>query len=97
VVLRELGTEAMLYDAEGDKVVRLNRTARRIWEMCSGQHTLDTIVDTLQQEFAVAPRIDLQKDVAATVAQFAAAGLLIGNEVHPSRPTPLPREASGSE
>jgi len=43
VVLRDLGTEAMLYDPEGDQVVRPNRIARRIWEMCTGQNNLNTI------------------------------------------------------
>jgi hypothetical protein len=76
VVQRDLGTEAMLYDPEGDRVVRLNRTARRIWELCSGQSSLDAITAQLQGEFALDPRTDLRADVAETVARFAASGLL---------------------
>jgi hypothetical protein len=76
VLQRDLGTEAMLYDPERDRVVRLNRTARRIWELCSGQNSLGAIADHLQDEFAFDPGMDLPADVAETVAQFAASGLL---------------------
>ena len=76
IVLRELGAEAMLYDAEGDRVVRLNRTARRIWILCDGEHTPDVMATVLRQEFRVDPAIDLSQDVAQTLASFAAGGLL---------------------
>ena len=76
VVLHKLGTEAMLYDPQGDKVVRLNWTARRIWELCNGTRSLDEIAAILHDEAAVAPGVDLRADVAATVAQFTACGLL---------------------
>jgi hypothetical protein len=78
VVLHALGAEAMLYDPQGDRVVRLNWTARRIWELCSGTRTVDEIAAVLQNEAAVAPGTDLRADVAATVAQFADCGLLTG-------------------
>jgi hypothetical protein len=79
VVLHTLGADAMLYDPQGDKVVRLNWTARRIWELCSGTRTVDEIAAALQSEVAIAPDADLRADVAATVAQFAACGLLTGS------------------
>jgi hypothetical protein len=76
VVLRDLGKEAMLYDPERDQIVRLNITARRIWEMCTGEYSLQAIADVLQEEFQFSPSIDLHQDVVATVGQFAGAGLL---------------------
>jgi pyrroloquinoline quinone biosynthesis protein D len=76
VVQRALGTEGMLYDPEGDKVVRLNGTARRIWEMCSGERTLDAIAAALRDELVVEPGTDVLKDVADAVVLFANAGLL---------------------
>jgi hypothetical protein len=78
VVLRDLSTEAMLYDPDGDKIVRLNVTARRIWEMCNGQHDLDQIAAALRAEFEVGADVDPRSDVAQTIDQFAAAGLLTG-------------------
>jgi hypothetical protein len=76
VVLRELGTESMLYDPEGDKVVRLNATARRIWELCDGARDIPAIAATIHNEFAVGSGADVGCDVAKAVASFAAAGLL---------------------
>jgi hypothetical protein len=76
VVLRELGTESMLYDPEGDKVVRLNTTARRIWELCDGARDIPAIAATIHKEFAVGSGTDVGRDVAKAVAGFAAAGLL---------------------
>jgi hypothetical protein len=76
VVLRELGAESMLYDPQGDKVVRLNATARRIWELCDGGKDIPAIAAALQNEFAVDSRADVGRDVAKAVAGFAAAGLL---------------------
>jgi len=76
VVLRELGTESMLYDPEGDKVVRLNTTARRIWDLCDGDRDIPAIAAAIQSEFAVGSGADVGRDVAKAVAGFAAAGLL---------------------
>jgi hypothetical protein len=80
VVQRDLGNEAMLYDPEGDKVVRLNRTACRIWELCNGQCSLDVIAAQLQDEFLFGPGRDLRADVAETVAQFGVAQLLTSTD-----------------
>jgi hypothetical protein len=76
IVMRELGTEAMLYDPEGDKVVRLNPTARRIWELCDGEQSVPDIAATIQNEFLLHAGADIHSDVAETVTGFAAAGLL---------------------
>lgn len=76
VVLHKLGAEAMLYDPAGDKVVRLNWTACRIWELCTGARSVEDIAAQLQNEMAVQAGVDLRADVAETVARFAACGLL---------------------
>ena len=76
VVFRDLGKDAMLYDPERDQIVRINVTARRIWELCTGEHSLQAIEGALQEEYRLGPKIDLHQDVVATVGQFAAAGLL---------------------
>jgi hypothetical protein len=66
----------MLYDPEGDRVIRLNATARRVWELCGGDRSLDAIARVIEQEFLVETGTDIHQDVARTIAQFAAAGLL---------------------
>jgi pyrroloquinoline quinone biosynthesis protein D len=76
VVQRDLGTEAMLYDPDEDRVVRLNPTARRIWELCNGRNSVDTIAAQLRDEFALDSGVDLRADVVEAVVSFAASGLL---------------------
>ena len=76
VVLRELGTESMLYDPIGEKVVRLNSTARRIRELCDGSNDIPVIAARIEDEFMVAPGANVVKDVAQIVGGFGAAGLL---------------------
>jgi hypothetical protein len=76
LVMHELDTEAMLYDPDGDRVIRLNATARRVWELCGGDRSLDDIARVIEQEFHVDPGTDIHQDVVRTIAQFASAGLL---------------------
>ena len=76
LVLHELDSEAMLYDPDADRVIRLNATARRVWELCCGDRTLDDIARLIEQEFRADPETDIHQDVARTIAQFASAGLL---------------------
>jgi Coenzyme PQQ synthesis protein D (PqqD) len=79
VVVRDLGGETMLYDPDGDRVIRLNRTARRIWDLCDGRHTVPAIVAALQAEFSTDPGVDLHADVSEAVNRFAAAALLVNS------------------
>ena len=76
VVLRDLGAEAMLYDAAADQVVRLNPSSQRIWELCDGEHDLAAIASELRNGFDVSDDSDLERDVRETVEAFAQAGLL---------------------
>ena len=76
IVLRELGTEAMLYDPAADRVVRLNATAQRIWACCDGTRDVADIVATLRAAFKVAAEAELEADVRRTLQAFAEAGLL---------------------
>ena len=76
MVLRDLGAEAMLYDAVADQVVRLNPTSQRIWELCDGERDLAAIASELREGFDVSGDDDLERDVRETVEAFAQAGLL---------------------
>jgi hypothetical protein len=76
LLLHELDTEAMLYDPDGDRVIWLNATARRVWELCGGDGSLNDIAGVMEQEFRVDPGTDIHQEIARTTAQFASAGLL---------------------
>ncbi|MBV7333612.1 PqqD family protein [Chloroflexi bacterium TSY] len=38
---KDLGTETLLYSAKFGAIHILNPTAKCIWEMCDGQHTME--------------------------------------------------------
>jgi hypothetical protein len=81
LVRRDLGAEAMLYDPSADKVVRLNRTARRIWELCDGRHDVAAIAATIGREFAAGAGADVDGDVRTVVGALAGAGLFKQEDV----------------
>ncbi len=85
IVLRDLGPDAMLYDPVGDRVVRLNSTSRRIWQLCDGEHDLAAIAATIAGEFRTPPSADVPEDVAATVRAFGAAQLLARSQPRTQR------------
>jgi hypothetical protein len=71
----------MIYHAGGETpaggaIHALNPTARLIWNLCDGAHTLADIEAELRQAFDVPPERDLAADVRATLALFQSKHLL---------------------
>lgn len=66
---------AVLYDEITRKAHPLTRTASRIWEMCDGEHGVDSIVDELAVEFD-APHETIERDAIAFLRQLGNLGLL---------------------
>ena len=62
------------YPAE-NRTLWLNVSGKAIWELCDGSRTIDEIGAELAQRFAVQAR-DVTADVAITIGQLRAAGLL---------------------
>jgi hypothetical protein len=76
VLRRELGAETVLYTSEMKAVHVLNRTARLIWEMCDGHHTVTDMERHLRTRFAVGPHDDLVPGIRAALAALLAKGLV---------------------
>jgi hypothetical protein len=76
VLRRELGAETVLYTSEMKAVHVLNRTARLIWEMCDGHHTLADMERHLRTRFAVGMDYDLVPDIQAALRALLAKGLV---------------------
>lgn len=72
----DLGDEAILYTSTAEEIHLLNPTARVIWELCDGEHTLEDMAQALQSAFAVPEGTDLMADVARVLQTFATKGLL---------------------
>jgi phosphoglycolate phosphatase-like HAD superfamily hydrolase len=76
VIVRDLGDEVLIYGAEQQVIHVLNATARVIWELCDGQHDEHAIIRELRQRFELHANDNVEADVAATLAELHAKGLL---------------------
>ena len=67
---KDLGDEYVFYDAEGEKVHVLNATARRIYVLCDGSHTVQEIVQALVADYGIEESM-ARDDAAETLRRFA--------------------------
>ncbi|MDQ7006119.1 MAG: PqqD family protein [Acidobacteriota bacterium] len=92
-----LGGKAVLLHYEGRRILGLNETGSRIWELLDGRRTLTEIADLLARETG-APRPDVQAEVTAFVADLASRELVVqtGKAAPVERPRD-PRPGSGRD
>src|SRR5579885_2331538 len=75
VLVRSVGGEAVLLDPQSWQYYGLDAHGLRVWELL-GSGTLSEVVTVLEREFE-APRGELERDVAALVAELAGSGLVV--------------------
>lgn len=80
IVTHILDDELIVYDPETSQSFALNSTARVVWMLCDGTHTLGDIVDEVTARIVgsaidVGTTADVRADVAGIVSSFVAAGL----------------------
>ena len=84
LLIEQAGTETLVYHAGaaagGGATHALNPTARLIWDLCDGAHTLAAIEAALREAFEVPVERDVAADVRRTLEGFQAKGLLAPNE-----------------
>jgi hypothetical protein len=76
ILVQELGEQTILYRAEGKAIHVLNPTARLIWELCDGQHSLRDMEQAVHASFAIPEGHDVCADIRRTVDGFSSKGLL---------------------
>ena len=76
VIGQRAGRDTLLYDRATDQVHLLNPVAAAIWAQCDGRRSAAEIAAGLARSFAGAAGHDLVADVQATLALFAARGLI---------------------
>lgn len=76
VIVKQMGAETVLFDPESGAVHTLNPTARLIWQLCDGQHSLEDMAKALMQDFRVGDGVEVSHDVKETVERFRQEGLL---------------------
>ncbi len=75
IVERELPTELILYDPEGDRAFLLNRVSAAIWDMCDGRQSAEQMAAEIADLFAEASDTVLE-DVTRTIARLVDDGLV---------------------
>ncbi len=85
LIVEQAGPETLLYHATGQvagdpslggAIHALNPTARLIWDLCDGAHTVAEIETALRAAFEVPVDHDLQTDIQRTLEVFQRKGLL---------------------
>lgn len=69
VEAHEVMEEAVLYDPEREMAFSLNLSARAVWELCTGQHTVAAINERLSQVLGC-PSEALAEDVEGAVRRL---------------------------
>jgi hypothetical protein len=77
IIARQIDNETLLYTPDRGNIYKLNPTARLIWELCDGAHSLQEIEQTLRASFAVGSEHEVMADIQHTLKLFADRGLLL--------------------
>jgi hypothetical protein len=75
VVARRLGDEMVLVNLRTNRILRLNRTGARLWELLDGGGDVDELGERLGAEYDV-DRRELEKDLASGLERLEALGLV---------------------
>ena len=84
VTAQQLGNELILTDTPKKITHVLNPTARRIWELCDGNHTVQDMERVIKAFFSVADGQDVAHDIQQVIKMFVEKGLLAGEEINNS-------------
>ncbi|WP_103125542.1 PqqD family protein [Nostoc cycadae] len=72
LLIQEVGEELIVYDETRDTAHCLSAIAVRVWYLCNGQNTVETIARLLQEEFEFPPnqKVDWHGLVQLTLAEL---------------------------
>ena len=76
LILKDLGDEFLIYSAEHKKIHVINPTARLIWNMCDGEHSVIEIEAEIRSNFSIPIERDIAKDLQITLKLLRDKGLL---------------------
>ena len=78
VLVRQLGAESVLLNLNSESYFGLDEVGTRMWEVLTGETSLEAAYDNLSEEFEV-PAEQLRGDLSSLVVALVDAGLL---EIH---------------
>ena len=77
ITVKDIGGETLLYGSNQKILHVLNSTAKLIWDLCDGQHSLAEIEQSLRSNFSVPVDHDVAGDIEKTLEIFASKDLLL--------------------
>lgn len=77
IAVKDIGGETLLYGSNQKILHVLNSTAKLIWNLCDGQHSLAEIEQSLRLNFSVPVDHDVMVDIEKTLEIFASKDLLL--------------------
>jgi len=80
-MVQDMGRETLLYSAGGKAIHVLNLTAKLIWELCDGGHTIEEMEQTASTRFSVPDNHSVIEDVKHTLEVFVAKGIVEGKDL----------------
>ena len=78
ITVKDIGGETLLYGNNQKILHVLNSTAKVVWDLCDGQHSLTEIEQALRSNFSVPVDHDVMVDIEKTIESFASKDLLQG-------------------
>ncbi len=76
IVIKNIGNELVLYNAETKAIHVLNNTSSMVWEYCDGKHNLEMIENKIREKFKVSSAEDIKYDIRETLNKFNELGLI---------------------
>lgn len=76
LVLRKAADQWLLFDATGTELHVMNLTATLVWSLCTGEHSVQQIAESLAAAYPSQPRESLRDEVRRVLEQFTRSGLL---------------------
>lgn len=74
---QELDNELILHDPATDKVHVLNKTAKIVWKLTDGKHTLEDVVNEIKSRFSENDNHNIKEDIETVIKGLEGNGLLL--------------------
>jgi hypothetical protein len=68
--------ESLLYSAEGKVIHVLNPTAKLVWELCDGMHTIEDMERELRMNLSTSKEHNVVEDIKRTLDLFVSKGII---------------------
>ena len=80
ITVKQVGSEVIVFGRADKEIHVLNATAKLIWDLCDGKHTVEEIEASIRSRFSVPPESNLTEDIQKTLRVFDQKGLLVHSQ-----------------